>query len=49
MLMQPQKVSRMIVRAIEKKKMVAVIDWRYRVLVFFWRLLPNWIWERIRL
>ena len=49
MLMQPQKVSRMIVRAIEKKKRVAVIDWRYRVLVFFWRLLPNWIWERIRL
>ncbi|MBQ6310388.1 MAG: SDR family NAD(P)-dependent oxidoreductase [Bacteroidales bacterium] len=49
MLMEPEKVSRKIVRAIERKKRVAIIDWRYRILVFFWRLIPNFIWERIKL
>ena len=49
MLMKPDKVARKIVRAIERKKRVAIIDWRYRILVFFWRLIPNFIWERIKL
>ena len=49
MLMKPDKVAKKIVRAIEKKKRVAIIDWRYKILVFFWRLIPNCIWERIRL
>ena len=49
MLMDQNKVARKIVRAVERKKRVAVIDWRYRILVFFWRLIPNCIWERIRL
>ena len=49
MLMDQKKVARKIVRAVERKKRVAVIDWRYSILVFFWRLIPNCIWERIRL
>ena len=49
MLMKPEKVARKIVRALERKKRVAIIDWRYRILVFFWRLIPNFIWERIKL
>ena len=49
MLMKPEKVAKKIVRAIERKKRVAIIDWRYRILVFFWRLIPNFIWERIKL
>ncbi|GEM_PF-31813 len=49
MLMSVDKVARKIVRAIERKQRVVVIDWRYRILVFFWRLIPNFIWERIRL
>ncbi|MDR1380127.1 MAG: SDR family NAD(P)-dependent oxidoreductase [Tannerella sp.] len=46
MLMQPGKVAQSIVRALERRKRVVVIDRRYRVLVFFWRLIPRWIWER---
>lgn len=42
-------VARQIVRAVEKKKTVAVIDWRYRVLVFFWRFVPRWLWTRLRI
>lgn len=38
-----------IVRAIEKGKEIKVIDWRYSLLVFFWRLVPRWIWTRMRL
>jgi len=36
-----------IVDAIERKKRVAIIDWKYRILVFFWRLIPKWIWLRL--
>lgn len=38
-----------IVRAIEKGKEIKVIDWRYSLLVFFWRLVPRWIWTKMRI
>ncbi len=43
-----EDVARLIVRAIKKKKAVTTIDWRYGLLVFFWRLLPRWLWVRLR-
>ena len=49
MLMQPAKVAGAIMRALDKKKRVAVIDRRYRILVFFWRLIPRWCWERMKI
>ena len=49
MLMSPVKVAASIMRAIEKKKRVVVIDWRYRILVFFWKLIPRWLWERFKI
>ncbi len=47
MLMRADKVAQQIVRALERKKRVAVIDRRYRLLVFFWRMIPHWLWERL--
>lgn len=47
MLMQPDVVARKIVRALERKKRRVIIDWRYAVMVFFWRLIPEWLWERM--
>ena len=47
MLMQAPIVSLDIVDAIKRKKRVAIIDWRYRLLVGFWRLIPKWIWLRL--
>ena len=38
---------RYIVRAIHRKQRIAVIDWRYRLLVFFWKLIPAGIWKRM--
>ena len=47
LLMRPERVARHIVRAIERKKHIVVIDWRYRFLVFGWRLIPRWLWRRM--
>lgn len=47
LLMQPCRVARHIMKALRKKKRVAVIDARYRLIVFFWRLIPRCIWERL--
>ena len=49
MLMRPEVVARHIVRGLEKRKRVVVIDWRYRLLVFFWRLMPQRIWECLKI
>ena len=49
MLMKPETVARDIVRSIYRKRHVRVIDGRYRIMTFFWRLIPNWIWRRLKL
>lgn len=49
MLMDQRRVARQIVKAIYAKKHVQVIDWRYGILTWFWRLVPNFIWRRIKL
>ena len=47
MLMEAPIVALDIVSAIKKKKRVAIIDWKFRLLVGFWRLIPKWIWLRL--
>ena len=47
MLMKAPDVAKDIVRAIERRKRVAIIDWKFRILVGFWRLIPNYIWLRL--
>lgn len=49
MLMRPEKVARDIVRSIYRRRHVRVIDYRYRILTFFWRLIPRWIWRKMKL
>ena len=49
MVMRPESVARDIVRSIYKRRHVRVIDYRYRILTFFWRLIPRWIWRRMKL
>ena len=38
-------VASSIVKGIETKKSVLVIDWKYKLLVFFWRLVPQCLWK----
>ena len=47
MLMPLQPVARKVFRAIERRRRRVVIDWRFPVLVFFWRLIPAGLWERM--
>ena len=49
MMMTAEYVARKAVRAIERRKHVAIIDWRYRLLTAGWRCLPNWIWRQLKL
>ena len=49
MMLRPESVARDIVSSIRKRRHVRVIDARYRVLTFIWRLVPNFIWRRLRL
>ena len=49
MLMRPEAVASDIIRSIKKKRHVRSIDWRYRFLTFFWRLIPRWAWRRFKL
>jgi len=49
MLMRPETVARDIVRSIKKRRHVRIIDWRYRILTAAWRLIPRYIWRRIKL
>ena len=49
MLMKPEVVAHDIVRSIHRGRHVRIIDWRYRVLTFAWRLIPNWLWRRLKI
>lgn len=49
MTMPKEMVAKKIVKAVYANKRVQVIDWRYRILVTLWRLVPNGLWRRFRL
>lgn len=48
MLMKTPYAAKLIVKAVRKQKRVAVIDWKYCILVFFWKLIPRYIWKRMK-
>lgn len=47
LLMHREQVCRRIVQAIGRKKRVVIIDWKYRVIVFFWRMIPRRLWKML--
>ena len=49
MLMRPEAVARDIVRSIHRRRHVRIIDGHYRILTFFWRLIPRCLWRRWKL
>ncbi len=49
MMLKPDKVAREIVRAINARRHVRVIDWRYRLLTMLWRRIPRCVWRKIKL
>ncbi len=49
MQMKAERVAQDIVKALKQRKRIVTIDWRYRLLVAIWKLIPRCIWERITL
>lgn len=47
LMMTPEKVATSIVRALKARRRKVVVDWKYAILVFVWKLIPDCIWERI--
>lgn len=47
MQLDPERVAQSIVRGIERDRSVITVDWRYRLLVAGWQLLPRWLWVRL--
>ena len=47
MQLDATRVAHSIVRGVERNRSVITIDWRYRLLVAGWRLIPRWLWVRL--
>ena len=47
LLMNPGYAARRVVRAIERGKRVAFIDWRWHIVCLLWRLIPDALWVRL--
>lgn len=41
------QVAKSIVNGLERQKEIVTIDWRYRILVSLWRLIPRFLWVRL--
>ena len=42
-------VAKKIIRAIENRNSITTIDWRYRIIVFLWKLIPRCIWVKMKI
>ena len=49
LLMRPKAVAHDIVQSIKRHRHVRIIDWRYRILTAFWRLIPRCLWRHFKL
>ena len=49
MMLRPQQVAKEMVEAIERRRHVRVIDWRWRIITALWRLIPRCIWRKLSL
>lgn len=49
LVLQTEPVVEHILKAVKQGKRKVIIDWKYRLLCFFWRHLPSWLWERMNI
>lgn len=47
MLLETKKVAHEMVYAVNHRKHVSVIDWRWRIATAMWRRIPKWLWRRL--
>lgn len=49
LLLTPPYAAKIIYKAIIKKKRVKIIDWKYAILVFLWKMIPDFVWEQLKI
>lgn len=47
LMMKKENAAKSIIKGLKRKKRILIIDWKFRLVVFVWKLIPNWIWERM--
>lgn len=47
LLLTKEKGTDHVMKALKKRKRIYTFDWKFRILVLFWRLIPRCIWERM--
>lgn len=47
MMLTKEKAADEVMKALKSRKRIHVFDWKFRILAFFWRLIPRCIWERM--
>ncbi|MBR3491342.1 MAG: SDR family NAD(P)-dependent oxidoreductase, partial [Bacteroidales bacterium] len=47
MLMSKEKATDHVMKALHKKKRVYTFDWRFRLVVGLWKMIPRFVWERL--
>ena len=49
MMLKPEKVARQIVKAIDSRRHIKVIDWKYAIMTALWRRIPRPLWRHLKL
>ena len=47
MIMSAERAAHFVTRSLRRHKRITIFDWRYKLLVGFWRMIPRCIWERM--
>ena len=47
MLMTLGQATRHIMRGLKHRRRIVIFDWRFKLLVLLWKLIPRWVWERL--
>ena len=47
MVISCERAAQYIIRGLAHRKRIITFDWRYRCIVFLWRMIPRWLWERM--
>lgn len=47
MVISCEQAAQYIIKGLARRKRIITFDWRYRCIVFFWRMIPRWLWERM--
>jgi short-subunit dehydrogenase len=48
MLISVERAAQHILRGLKRRRRVLIFDWRFKLLVLLWHLIPRCVWERLR-